>query len=200
MLQSNGRDTTRFSENSYFNNKNIKTTPWTFVAIEKVGQSQHQVFKEQSKLRKARAANEPEEETTEVDVAYGYGDESRFDDYSNLQESPNNADQTVETSAENSMATEPTIDAGEPSIIKEDITIAEDDEEEDDDEGDAITELAANGSQSFDNNLRLYRTQTPPLFVLPDGSVEYNLQLLSTEEVQEKNFEPNKELFASELL
>lgn len=153
----------------------------------------------ETKARRARAANDPEEEVAEVDITDGYNEDDDDEDFNNPEEGQksSNHEDRLETSAETNTASESHADVKEASSVKE-VKTMDDEDEDDDDDGDEIKESSANVTESKNSTLTLFRTEKPSPVILPDGSLEYNFQLLIEEEVNQTEVASTQEHASSE--
>lgn len=141
----------------------MKIVPWTFVELEKTNTS--------------NASRNPtaEAETADADVEDNEDDTNAEDD---SKQGPVNTEDESQTSAEANTAKEDTNKATED----------DNDDDDDDDDEEAITETSANVTcQTNNSTRRYYLTSKPAPVVLSDGAVEYNLKLLSEEEIKCRN-------------
>lgn len=175
--------------------------PWTFVTLEKPETKDTNGSKVmETKARRARAANDPEEEVAEGDITDGYNEDDDDEDFNNPEEGQksSNHEDRLETSAETSTASESHADVEEASSVKEEVKTMDDEDEDDDDDGDEIKESSANVTESKNSTLTLFRTEKPSPVILPDGSLEYNFQLLIEEEVNQTEVASTQEHASSE--
>ncbi|XP_046632094.1 uncharacterized protein LOC124311793 [Daphnia pulicaria] len=141
----------------------MKIVPWTFVELEKTNTS--------------NASRNPtaEAETADSDVEDNEDDTNAEED---SKQGPANTEDESQTSAE-------------ANTVKEDTNKATEDDNDDDDDDDdeeAITETSANVTcQTNNSTKRYYLTSKPVPVVLSNGAVEYNLKLLSEEEIKCRN-------------
>lgn len=149
---------------------NMKISPWAFVALNKTNTIKMAEKMIDEKTRRVRAANDFKNEAAEVDTE-SYEDD---DDAMNPEE-----ETTLDPVTENSN------DIGESSTVPEEFMATEEDDV--DDSAETVTYVSVNITQSKKDNVTGYhRTQQPPPVVLPDGTVEYSLQLLSDNEIQNR--------------
>lgn len=141
----------------------MKIVPWTFVELEKTNTS--------NASRNLTA----EAETADADVEDNEDDTNAEED---SKQEPANTEDESQTSAEANTAKEDTNKATED----------DNDDDDDDDDEEAITETSANVTcQTNNSTRRYYLTSKPVPVVLSDGAVEYNLKLLSEEEIKCRN-------------
>ncbi|XP_057377250.1 uncharacterized protein LOC130698593 [Daphnia carinata] len=152
---------------------NMKISPWAFVALNKTNTIKMEEKVIDGKTRRARAADNFKNEAAEVDTE-SYEDD---DDAINPEE-----ETTLSPVTENSN------DIEESSTVPEEIMATEEDDV--DDSAETVTYDSVNITQSKkDNATGYHRTQKPFPVVLPDGTVEYSLQLLSENETENRKVE-----------
>jgi hypothetical protein len=148
----------------------MKISPWAFVALNKTEPSEME-----GKIHRKRAAGDPEKETTEVTAADD-SDEEDDDDDTNM-----------EGEAEIEIVTESNTEESSTSSDTKEIKTTEE-ENDDNDDVETVTQIPLDVKQPYKSNAtHFYRTQKPSPVVLDDGTIEYNLQLLSENDIKNKN-------------
>lgn len=146
----------------------MKISPWAFVALNKT-----ELSEKEGKIRRGRAAGDSEKETIEGDATES--DEDDDDDEPNM-----------EGEAEIEIVTENIAEESSNASEKKEIKTTEE-ENDDDDDVETVTQISLDFKQPYKSNAtHFYRTQKPTPVVLDDGTIEYNLQLLSENEIKQR--------------
>jgi hypothetical protein len=150
----------------------MKISPWAFVALNKT-----EIAVVEGKIRRGRTAGNSGKETIEENAS----------DASESDEDDGDDGTTLEVESEIEIVTE---SSGEESSIvseKKEVKTTEEENEDDDDDIETVTEISLDFKQ-FDksNATQFYRTQKPSPVVLDDGTIEYNLQLLSENDINHR--------------
>lgn len=159
---------TNYSFSSSTFRANMKISPWAFVALNKTDTNKTAEIVIDGKRRRTRAASDFKSETVEIDATESYDDE---DDAINLVQ-----ETTFDSITENSN------DVAESSTVLEEVTVTEDHYVDDSTEtySDNITQSERGNAMGH------HRTQEPSPVLLSDGTVEYSLQLLSGNEIENR--------------
>ena len=159
----------------------MKTFPWMFVVFdEKADTGTNKTVIEGMKNERT-SISIPNKQTVKVSAVLTDVEEEEEDTNLEAQKSSNTPDASADTSAETFAITENPID----SSTKEEMRTSEDDDDDEDDEDDDA-DITPDNITCPENATRFNLTDKPSPVALPDGTVEYNLKMLSEEEIQQR--------------
>ncbi len=163
----------------------MEFNPWEFIELKK-SEAVESVSDERK--RSTRALSDFEEETAEADPNY-------TSDTNNKSNMDDDEEDDLNPEEDQKFASSISWQSSELESITENLTNVYDSSvttksEHDKDGIDGATEI--NGTQPL-NGKRIYLTQQPSLVPLGDGTVEYNLRLLSAKDLQQRKLKFPKE-------